>query len=330
MLRRLVANKKLLVIVPVVMALVVAGLFLPVRKVSIEPLGMLSLESKITISIGYEVAYASPGWVSPTGFVDGGSVWTDEPLAYDEDTLTFAYVDCPLGWCDYLELTIAEITCDKVRLWMGRVNTQVTDVAVDVYYNEAWDNIYEGPIVVGSFQEFAIGSEQLVTAMRIRFFASKASRQAEIYEADFNDAGLVPDISNLPISKDFDTVSESTDYWSTVTNPPTFPLDDGECFFEVTNNSGAAVDIAIKATNFGGGVGWTLAASPAENTVTLKAGKSGDNAEIDMVTLTTSNQSFITGLADATSKKWEIKLETGTFTDGVGKSSTITLTATLV
>ena len=329
MLRRLVTNKKLLVIVPVVMALVLAGLFLPVMKVSIEPYGRLSLESKITISIGYEAAYASPGWVSPTGFVDGGSVWTSETLAYDEDTLTFAYVNCPSGWSDYLELTVAEITCDKVQLWMGRVNTQVTDVEVDVYYSSAWDNIYSGPIVVGSFQEFPIGSEQSVTAMRIRFFASKASRQADIYEADFNEVSLVPDITNTPTSKAFGTVSESTDYWSTVTNPPTWPLDDAECFFTVTNNSGAAVDIAIRAINFGGGVGWTLAGSPGENIVTLKAGKSGDSLETNMVTLTTSNQSFITGLADATSKKWEIKLETGTFTDGVGKSSTVTLTATL-
>ena len=321
--------KKSLIIIPVVAGLILVSIFMPAQQVSIEGIGTLSFETKVTISVGSDVAYASPGWVSPTGFVDGGSVWTGETNAYDEDTLTFAYVDCPLGWCDYLELTIAEITCDKVRLWMGRVNTQVTDVEVDVYYNSAWDNIYSGPIVVGSFQEFPIGSEQLVTAMRIRFFASKASRQAEIWEADFNEVSLAPDITNLPIEKAFGLVAESSSYWSTVTNPPAWPLDDAECFFTVTNSSGAAVDIAIRAINFGGGVGWTLAPSPAENTVTLKAGKSGDSLETNMVTLTTDNQSFITGLADATSKKWEIKLETGTFTDGAGKSSTITLTATL-
>lgn len=132
------------------------------------------------------------GWVSPTGFVDGGGVWTDEPLAYDDDTLTFAYVNCPLGWSDYLELTLAEIICDKVQLWMGRVNTQVTDVEVDVYYSSAWHNIYSGAIVVGSFQEFAIGSEQSVTAMRIRFSASKANRQAEVNEADFWEVSAIP------------------------------------------------------------------------------------------------------------------------------------------
>ena len=135
------------------------------------------------------------------------------------------------------------------------------------------------------------------------------------------------DISNLPASKDFGTVSENSSYWSN-DSPPTFPLDDGECLFTVTNNSSGAVDISIKATDFSGGVGWALAGSPDVDTVTLKAGKSGDALETDMVILTTSDQGFISSLAASDSKKWELKLETGTFTDGVQKTSTITLTAT--
>ena len=31
------------------------------------------------------------GWISPTGFVDSGSVWAGETLAYDENTSTYAY-----------------------------------------------------------------------------------------------------------------------------------------------------------------------------------------------------------------------------------------------
>ncbi len=139
-----------------------------------------------------------------------------------------------------------------------------------------------------------------------------------------------PAIINNPISKNFGTVSESHSYWSYGgTTAPTFPLDDGECYFEVTNNSSAAINIQIKATNFTGGVGWTLASSPGVDTVTLKAGKEGDNNEGDMVTLTTSDQSFISNLGASSNKKWEIKLETGTFTDNTPKTSTITLTATL-
>ena len=69
---------------------------------------------------------------------------------------------------------------------------------------------------------------------------------------------------------------------------------------------------------------------PAENVVRLKAGKSGDALETNMVTLTTSPQAFISALANLATKKWEIKMETPTsFTDGVLKESTVTLTATL-
>jgi hypothetical protein len=139
------------------------------------------------------------------------------------------------------------------------------------------------------------------------------------------------DISNAPLAgKDFGTVSKNSSYWSHGSIPlTTFPLYDDECFFTVTNNSSAPVNILIRATNFtSSGVGWTLAGAPGVNIVTLKAGKSGDAAEGNMVILTTSDQSFITGLAQSTSKKWELKLETGTFTDAVQKTSTITLTAT--
>jgi len=137
------------------------------------------------------------------------------------------------------------------------------------------------------------------------------------------------DISNAPAGKAFGVVATSTDYWSSG-SAPTWPLDDAECYFTVTNNSGGAVSITIEAINFTGGVGWTLAGSPGENIVTLKAAKSGDANEAAMVTLTTSGQAFISGLAGSATKKWEVKMETPTiFGDGVLKESTITLTATL-
>jgi hypothetical protein len=135
------------------------------------------------------------------------------------------------------------------------------------------------------------------------------------------------DISNTPSSKPFGLVAENSPYWSNGGGGPTWPLDDGECYFTVTNQGSGSVNISIKATNFGGGMGWTLAGSPGINFVTLKAGRSGDATEADMVILTTSDQSFISNLGASNSKKWEIKLETGTFTDGAEKNSTITLTA---
>lgn len=138
-----------------------------------------------------------------------------------------------------------------------------------------------------------------------------------------------PDIFNTPDSKDFGPVSENSSYWSNG-SAPAFPMDDPECHFTMTNNGTDAVGISISATDFAGGDDWTLvSASPGTGEARMKAGKEGDNDESEMVTLTTGDKAFISSLAASESKKWELKLETGTFTDGVAKTSTITLTATL-
>jgi hypothetical protein len=138
------------------------------------------------------------------------------------------------------------------------------------------------------------------------------------------------DISNAPLAgKDFGTVSKNSSYWSKGSAPNwTDGLDDGECYFTVTNNSSAPVNISIRATNFSGGVGWIIDSSTGVNHVVLRAGKSGDVNEGAMVILTNGDQLFISGLAESSNKKWELKLETGTFTDAAQKTSTITLTAT--
>ena len=133
-------------------------------------------------------------------------------------------------------------------------------------------------------------------------------------------------ISNSSASWPIGAVAESSSYWS-MNSTPTFPLDDGECYYTVTNDGSVAVDITVTGANFTGGVGWTIAGSTGENTVVVKAGQSGDSLEGNMVTLTTSPQAFISGLAASGTKKWELKLDTGTFTDGVEKSADITLSA---
>lgn len=129
------------------------------------------------------------GWISPTGFVDSGSVWTSEALAYDENTGTYAYATAlKSGWTDYLELTHAALGCDKVQIWVSINLANINALEVDVYYSSAWHNIYSGAITVGQFVEYAIGSTESVTAMRIRFYSTKASTDGcMVHEADFNE-----------------------------------------------------------------------------------------------------------------------------------------------
>jgi len=132
-------------------------------------------------------------WVSPTGFVDGANSWAQETLAYDENTGTYAYPFQEKGvWSNYLELTHTALSCDKVQIWVARVLTDVNAIEIDVYYSDDWHNIFSGVPLWGEWQEHAIGSTQSVTAMRVRFFSTKAgSALSRVYEADFNEVGGV-------------------------------------------------------------------------------------------------------------------------------------------
>lgn len=143
---------------------------------------------------------------------------------------------------------------------------------------------------------------------------------------EYTEGGGDPSLTNAPASKDFSAVAESTTYWSNGSEP-TWVLTDGDAFFTITNDGAISIDITIKGTNFTGGNGWTLTGgSPGEATVRLSAFKEGDGST-DNVTFTTGESAFISSLAASANISWELKLETGTFTDGVEKSSTVTLTA---
>ena len=133
-------------------------------------------------------------------------------------------------------------------------------------------------------------------------------------------------ISNTPTSEALGSLATNSTTWA-IGTAPADPLTDINCTFTVTNNGSVAENITIKATAFTGGVGWTLASTVGVDTVVMKAGKSGD-AHAAMITVATSDTNFISALAVNGTKKWEFNLSTGTFTDGVEKSTTITLTAT--
>jgi len=134
-------------------------------------------------------------------------------------------------------------------------------------------------------------------------------------------------ISNNTPSWTVGTVDKNTDYWWKG-SAPSWPLGDGGCTATITNDGNVTENIAIKGANFtSGGVGWTLVTStPGQNEVRLTAWKSLD-AEVDGINLTTTDQSFIASLAATGTKKWEMRMTTGTFTDNALKSGAVTLTA---
>lgn len=129
------------------------------------------------------------GWVKPTGFSDPGGTWTDETLAYDGNTSTYAYTSVPKsGWSGYLELTIAAISCDKVRGWFNENIPNISNFELDVFYGGSWVNIHSGEPTYGTWVEFPIGSTQTVIGMRFRFYSTKSGSDAgRCHEAEFNE-----------------------------------------------------------------------------------------------------------------------------------------------
>lgn len=125
-------------------------------------------------------------------------------------------------------------------------------------------------------------------------------------------------------------VAESSTYWWTDdSNAPADPFVDGDMKSTITNTGSVAEDVDIKVAAFTGGVGWSISTddSPGEDEVSLRAGITGTANEAGMVQVITTDEELVSDLAAAATKKWCMELETGTFTDGVAKSGTVTLTA---
>jgi hypothetical protein len=98
-----------------------------------------------TISPFYFNYYKQSGSGRPVvSHSDPSASWTDEVYAYDDSLTTYAYA--PGGSSGYLELTFDEaFATDTVGLCLNSTETGNT-LAVDVYYDSAWNNIYSGAI----------------------------------------------------------------------------------------------------------------------------------------------------------------------------------------
>ena len=159
---------------------------------------------------------AAEQWVSPTGYDDPGNEWSGETDAYDDDTGTGAVDDVPGGdtWSQYLVLTHSAITCGKIQYYIGREDTYIDQVEIDIY-NGTWTNVYSG---VGAWNTWTNVSftETSVTQMRFRFFntiaAAPQSKMAYVYEADFlqsaASANYELDLEVQWTSVDYDEINE--------------------------------------------------------------------------------------------------------------------------
>ena len=119
-----------------------------------------------------------------------------------------------------------------------------------------------------------------------------------------------PSITNSPTTLNFGTVMPNTTYYANGSGYSN-PVTSGQCTFTITNTGTSSCNISLTCTNATGGNTWTLVSgTPSGNQFKVIAVYSGENPASGLV-LTTSNQSFYSGLAASGTLKWDFEEVTG-------------------
>ncbi|GAG81248.1 unnamed protein product, partial [marine sediment metagenome] len=143
---------------------------------------LLGLKAIVTRGTGY--------WVSPTSHDDPDAFWSSETNAYDDNEATYAMsISIPpstLG--DSLVLIHAALDCSKLRFIAKDYDSRIDYIDLDVYYGDAWHDVYQGDFTDEVWVEKDIpAGTQSVTQARLRFHNSHVSSYctAMVYEFDF-------------------------------------------------------------------------------------------------------------------------------------------------
>lgn len=265
-------------------------------------------------------ATASNSYLHYTAYYSGTSTTVNTAI-YANDV---ASPTAPTNATEYdaLALTGTSVAWNSISSWTAESTYNTPDISSVV--QELVDSY--GAYSSGSIMFMHRDNSSSASASRAPYDYSGSTTKCTQLHIEYT-TPFTGDISNDPSTKDFGAVAESSTYYAYGGASYSNPVGDAECTFTLTN-SGTAAKINIKETDPTGGVGWTLTAgAPGENTIRDTAVYSGLNPAGGIV-LTTSYQQFIASLAGSgTTKKWDFKRETGTFTDVVQKTSTITLQA---
>ena len=177
-------------------------------------------------------------WISPTGYTDPDSAWTDEAKAYDGNTATYAY-DATIAnntYTSFLQLSLATGVRSRVRFWADFVGGGTQTAYIDVYDGTTWTHIFEGTYTAGAWVEKTF-SAQTVTQARIKLKStSSGGNNAHLYEFAFGGftGGYLADYENrlYSISTDGSVVR-----YSVAKN-----IDDFSNAFTLTGNYGTVYD----------------------------------------------------------------------------------------
>lgn len=114
------------------------------------------------------------GWVSPTAFEDPTNRWTNEAKAYDNDLVSYAWIDVSAGqWSPYLIYTFpgTGVVSNRIRLMVNDSSPAVTHYgtwSVEALVDGVWVSIYSAkPPAEKQWLEIAL-TQGMLTRLRLR------------------------------------------------------------------------------------------------------------------------------------------------------------------
>jgi hypothetical protein len=220
-------------------------------------------------------------------------------------------------------LTSASVNWNAVAHWTGEStynSPEIKTIAQEIVNRLGWAS---GNSMVLFWGDHAGNSTAANYTDRLTYAYDNSTTKCPLLHAEYTPP---ISISNTPDTEALGTLAVSTTYYAG--SQPANPVAAGTCTFTVTN-SGSQCDLDMKIADFTGGVGWNIAASnPGANEVTVTAYYVGQNPASGLV-LANTDAEFYDALAASATLVWDFSLLTGSsFTDGVAKSATLTITGT--
>lgn len=124
-------------------------------------------------------------WSNPTGNDDPEGAWSNEANAYDDNLGTYA-TDAAVAqgaWSEYIEFT-TDYDISNARVYYASIHFTQTDM--DVYYDGAWHDYFEGATSQGAYEELDGGLILGITKARVRFYNGGAAGAQDIPLAEFD------------------------------------------------------------------------------------------------------------------------------------------------
>jgi len=149
-------------------------------------------------------------WVTPTG--DNGAWGEDSLNARDNNTGTYAAhtISTQYAWNPFLELTHSGMWCDSVEFWANVIDGRIETVDVDVYYDGAWHDVWQGSFSDLAYTVKSLGGTYYITKFRFSFYNIYAgASSAYLHEVKFNTATppvVIPTVTTQAVT-DIDEIT---------------------------------------------------------------------------------------------------------------------------